>query len=369
MRAQPVTEETAIQNALEQYPGLQIADQQLRMQEALQKSAFNPVQPQLTFEFPNDVGIAFELQQQFDFPGLYLSRAQWLEAQTQQQVEMSKIIRSELIRDVRLSYLEAQAAQAIVQILHQQDSLWQNLAQSAQRLYDAGEINKADVLFTYRQKGIVSTRLAQAQVESVNARTMLGQYAGMTISDVAPLRKLPVPLIDSAQQFYFEQYFTEVNNVASLALKVERAERLPGLIVGYLRVPEIDTDYRSRFSAGFTIPIWQGQYQSQVDAAKIAQNLVQTQYTLQQQQAQSSRQSLYQTLLQTDDALHWFEQTALSQSDELITTYQRLFEGGETDYTLALRNITDALDIYMEYIDTLTRHNRTIIALDFLHSR
>ncbi len=189
------------------------------------------------------------------------------------------------------------------------------------------------------------------------------------MDEVTTLERLPLIQIDTTQEFYFDPYFAERNTVAARALAVERAERLPGLIVGYLRVPELDTDYRSRFNAGLTIPIWQGQYQSQVDAAKIAQDQVMTQYTLQQQQGRATQQQLYQTLIQTNDALNWYEQTALPQSNELITTYQRLFEGGEVDYTLALRNIADAMEIYQQYIETLTRHNRAIISLEFLHGR
>lgn len=369
IHAQPLTEQTAVMKALEMYPGMQIADQQLQMQRAMQRSAFNPNQPQLTFEFPNDIGLAFEFQQQFDFPGVYTSRAKWLKAQTQQQAVATNITRLELIRDVRLSFLEAQASQEMMQILNQQDSLWRSLENSAQRLYDGGQINKADVLFSSRQTGIVGNLLSQAQTESVNARTNLALYTGTKVDEVTTLERLPLIQIDTTQEFYFDPYFAERNTVAARALAVERAERLPGLIVGYLRVPELDTDYRSRFNAGLTIPIWQGQYQSQVDAAKIAQDQVMTQYTLQQQQGRATQQQLYQTLIQTNDALNWYEQTALPQSNELITTYQRLFEGGEVDYTLALRNIADAMEIYQQYIETLTRHNRAIISLEFLHGR
>lgn len=367
--AQPMTEHTALRQALEKYPGMQIAEQQLQIQRAMQRSAFNPNQPQLTFEFPNDVGLAFEFQQQFDFPGVYTARSKWLKAQSQQQAAAANITRLELIRDVRLAYLEAQASQELTRIITAQDSLWRHIEHSAQRLYDAGEINKADVLFALRQTGIVGNLLSQAYTDMINARTNLAVYVATRVDDVTPIQRLPVTEVDTTPQFYFDQFFGTGITVAERALAVEKAERLPGLIVGYLRVPEIDTDYRSRFNAGLTIPIWQGQYQSQVDAAKIAQDQLNTRYTLQQQQARATQLQLYETLMQTTTALDWYEQIALPQSNELISTYQRLFEGGETDYTLALRNIADALEIYQQYIEALTRHNSAIITLEFLRGR
>jgi hypothetical protein len=44
----------------------------------------------------------------------------------------------------------------------------------------------------------------------------------------------------------------------------------------------------------------------------------------------------------------------------------RLYEAGETDYILMLRNISDALELQKEYVEELKRHNQTIIELDYL---
>lgn len=367
--AQAISEEEALAKALAGYPTLQIADHRLRMQESLQRSAFNPTQPQLTFEFPNDIGLAFELRQEFDFPGVYSSRAKWLKTQTRQQAEAIKITRQELIRDVRTAYLEAQLAQSLVQILTQQDSLWSDLDKSTKRLYDGGHINKADELFSSKQAGLISNKLARAQIDAANALAGLALYLNEPVQEVEVLERFSFAEPDTTVGFYFDQYLEAGREVAEHALAVSKAERLPGIIVGYLRVPELDTDYRSRFHAGLTVPIWQGQYKSEVTATRIALETVESETDLQRRQAQTMRQQLSQTLIQTNDALNWYESTALPQTDALISTYRRLYEGGEVDYALTLRNIADALDIYTEYLETMKRYNEAVITLEFLHGQ
>ncbi len=366
LAAQTISEQEAVERALKNYPSVQLADLETRQRKALERTAFNPSQPQVAVETPADVGVGVEIQQQFDFPSVYGRRSKWLKSQTRLASETANLTRSELKREVRLAYLEAQSAQAQVRFLARQDSLWQGIAGSSRRLFDGGQINKADLLFAERQAGLLGINLAQARTDAANALAVLALFTGGMAAQVEDFQALPFVQADTASSFYFEKYLSEAQQTAQSEIAVRQAERLPGLTLGYLRVPDLDTEFRYRFRAGVTVPIWQGQYKGEIEAAKIALESAQTQAVLRRQQAQATRLQLLQTLAQTSRSLAWFEKTALLQSEDLATTSKRLYEGGEFDYVLMLRNVADAFDVQNQYLETLRRHNQAVVELEFL---
>ena len=52
--------------------------------------------------------------------------------------------------------------------------------------------------------------------------------------------------------------------------------------------------------------------------------------------------------------------------NELVDIYKRLYDAGEVDYALTLRNIADAFSLNTQYLETLEMHNRAVIELEFL---
>jgi cobalt-zinc-cadmium resistance protein CzcA len=364
--AQPTTEAQAIDLALRHYPTVQLAEQNVLRHQAMERTAFNPPQPQATIEAPGDIGIGFEVVQEFDFPGVYHTRSRLLKSETGLATQGATLTRLDLKRIVRLAFLEVQTAQATTRLFSRQDSLWRDIARTSQRLFDGGEINKSELLFATTHAGQMTNALAKSQVAAENVKTQLSMFTGTQVALVSPLVKALDTVTDTEQPFYFEPYLRAREKVVQSEVAALRSERYPGLIFGYLHVPDLDTDYRTRFKAGITVPIWQGQYQGKINAAKISLNQTQTETALQRNQAQTARVQLLKTLGQTRNTLDWFEQSALSQTEDLIQTSMRLYEAGETDYILMLRNISDALELQKEYVEELKRHNQTIIELDYL---
>jgi cobalt-zinc-cadmium resistance protein CzcA len=367
--AQISTEEEVITSALMHYPSVQVSDQRVLYHKALERTAFNPAQPQATIEAPGDVGPGFEIQQQFDFPGVYRSQSRLLKRQTLLAGEAADLTRIELRRSVRLAFLDAQVAEASILLLSKQDSIWQEIARSSQRHFDAGEINKAELLFAQTQAGQVSNQIARSGTEAEIALAQLSMLAGQQIQSTTPLRILLDVISDSTQSFYFEDYVTAQAKVAESEIAVQKSERYPGIIVGYLRVPELDTDFRTRFKAGITVPIWQGQYKGQIAAARAASDQTRAEVELQRTQAQTMYQQLLKTLVQSRTALAWYIETALPMTDAFLETSIRLFDAGETNNIMLLRSISDALDTQSQYLEEVRRHNRALIDLDFLTGR
>ena len=364
--AQVLTEEQAIRHTLEQHPAIQIAGFEVAKRKALEKTAFNPEQPRISIETPTDAGIGYEVEQDFDFPTVYTKRKNWLKGQTTLAVEETVLTRASLKRDVRLLYLDAQISQSEFQYLHTQDSLWEAILVNSRRLYDAGEINKADLMFSERQAGLAKISLQNARLNLGNKLTSLRQYTGQSFSSVETLKPLSIDTTQFNAGFHFDPYLLQAVEVAESESQLARAHRLPGLSIGYLKAPEPDTEFRYRFKAGITVPIWQGQYTGEVNAAQSEIERVKAEATLKQREAGIDYRQELNTLRQSSRNLEWFEGNALPQSTQLVDIYNRLYQAGEIDYAITLRSISDAGNIYTQYLETLRLHNQSVIQLDYL---
>ena len=367
--AQVTTMDDVINAALSNDPQIRMADYEVGENKALEKTAFDPNQPSFGIEFPTDVGIGFEAEQNFSFPTVYTRKSKWLKSQTSLSEEAAVITREKRVRDLRLLYLEAQVSQKQIENHIYLDSLWREIAEKSKALYDGGEINKADLLFAERQSSINYFALLQARVEYENLLATLSRYAGIPIQEVTDLSADTMAMYDSTGVFYFQKYQQQQLDVIENEMKWHQAERLPGLSVGYLKVSEVDTEFRYRYKAGITIPIWQSQYTGLIEANKVQMEQRKVSAEMELRDAEISRNQWLTRLRQTRNAVTFFEQTALPQMKELITTYRRLFEGGELDYALTLKNIAEVVSTHDQYLDVLEGHQEAIIQLDFLNGQ
>lgn len=369
LHSQVWTEEAVIQKALDNYPSIQIVNAEVLRRKALERTSFNPDQPKFTIETPTDAGLGYEVEQEFDFPTVYSKRKQWLKSQTTLASEAVSLTQRELIREVRLAFLNAQVALAQHRYFTTQDSLWREIVNKSQRLFDAGEINRADLIFAEKQSGLIRFSLFNANTEKANALAILNSYTNEPVNEISEFMTLPLDTILTTETFYFDNYLKQSVQVIQKEIELAQTHRLPGLIIGYLKAPEPDTEFRYRFKAGITVPIWQGQYRGEIEAAKVNIQKIQAETELKQREASINRLNWMTTISQGKRNLEWFETTALPQMNQLVDIYLRLYDAGEVDYAITLRNIADAFDVNSQYLETLKRYNQSIIELDYLKGR
>ncbi|MDQ3016200.1 MAG: TolC family protein, partial [Bacteroidota bacterium] len=216
---------------------------------------------------------------------------------------------------------------------------------------------------------MMAYRLASAQTDFSNAAGLLNGYTNQNIGEVENLSPLSTDPSDDTNTFYFDDYLAANTRASETEMNVWKAQRLPSFVIGYLRSPERDTEFRYRYKLGLTIPIWQGQYGGQVEAGRVNTLIREGDADLQRRQASIAMSQWGNTVTQTELSLQWFEENGLPQMNQLITTYLRLYEGGEIDYTLALRNIVDALELQEQYLNAIQQHNEAAIQLQFLSGK
>ena len=160
--------------------------------------------------------------------------------------------------------------------------------------------------------------------------------------------------------------FEQNEYISQHNIGLQRSKALPGLAFGYFNQGERETPSQYRFRLGLTLPLWFWQYSGNIQAAKVERDVNRQRTEGFKQQVSTQQRQLQGELEGLVKVLNYYESTALAKSREMISTANRFFEAGETDYMSYLRNITEAYNIRRKYLETLLNYNETILQLQLL---
>jgi outer membrane protein TolC len=383
VRAQQVLSlDSALAGALRVSPALRQAGAEQREQEALRRGAFSLINPGVIVESPTGAFYTVGAQQTFEFPTVYSRQAKVGRAQVTLAQRNQQISRNTVQREVRLSYLALQIAEARQRQLASQDSLLRTLAAASERLYAAGEVDYLQRVSTEAESRQAANRLQQAAADRRAAQARLSLLLGQptveltTGADLTALGTLVlppsnVPTADSAQLQANPQLAFALQNieVSRLNLRLARARALPGVVLGYQNQGDRDSPVRNRFQAGLSLPLYFWTYRSQIRAAdaRLQASLAQRAATglevnREYQQAQAD-------VAKFEASLRYFQQTGLPQSKTIVSTAQRLFRAGEVSYYLFVQSVNQAFQIRADYLDAVRGYQEALIQLNFLRGQ
>ena len=154
--------------------------------------------------------------------------------------------------------------------------------------------------------------------------------------------------------------------IAEKNISLQKAKALPGLAFGYFNQGERNAPIGNRFRVGFTVPLWFGQYKSNINAAK-------TEWEINKLKTSGLLQQLSIQLLQANNelaiynqSLQYYYNTGIPKANEIIRTAKRFFESGENDYINYLRNINDAFVIQIKYLEANRNYNQALLVINYL---
>ncbi len=322
-------------------------------------------------ESPSGDFYAVGVLQSVAFPTVYVKQHQLLKQQTRAAEQQQKLTGAELKRLLRGLYLELQYRQAIYQQQLLQDSLYAQISLSAQRQFDAGQVDFLVRTFASTQYGEVHARLLQAETDKAVAYQRLQLYLGDTSSfTVVPLAKkegAPVPA-DSSQvaAMPLMQYWAQQQTIGRSMLSLEKHKVLPGLVFGYLNQGPRETSNYYKFRLGITVPLWFWQYTGNIKAARTGLDITRQKSLAQQQVITAEMQQANGDISKYARTLSYYETTGLKQVEEIITASRRFFESGEGDYISYLRNVNEGYGIRYNYLETLRSYNQALINMQYL---
>jgi len=374
-----LTADEAVVVALKNSPAVKASGLVVRQNEQLVRSARTIPNPDITLDSPSGTFYTLGVQQSFRFPTVYTQQAKLQQQQTVLAQKEKVVTENDLNYRIRTVYLNAQYADTYLKQLQGQDSVYAQIAVAAKRNFEAGTIDKLALIFAETQAADLRNQVSVAAQELTMAKRQLlllmnneeanEQFSILPLtvrrSDHLPLANLSLtdseisknPLVEAAKQM-------EVINQKTI--EVEKANALPGFMVGYYNQSTRETNLGYRWRVGVSIPLWAGQYKSRIAAAQTGQEVARQRTEAQTQLLSVDLQAAQGEVVKFQNSLNFYETVALQQANDIINTARRFFESGQTDYINFLRTTNDAYQIRLRYLETMRSYNQSILTINYL---
>ncbi|MBS1616575.1 MAG: TolC family protein [Bacteroidetes bacterium] len=322
----------------------------LRQQQQLLKSA--PGIDRLRLSMATDPYDPTEiaLEQDIAFPSVYVRRYALQRAQVHYAQAALNLNKYDLIRKAKELYVQWQWLIGRSEVMRVQDSLFEKMALSASRSFDAGQVNALEKQFAANRYGHAhnSFLLAAEQADA------FGKQASILAALQTPI--LPV---SGSETFLPESAPIDTSHLQNpvLALQeqavqrnrseasLQRAEAWPGFSAGIGF--GLGDEVKQRpfgIRAGLTLPIYFWQSSARIAAAQtgVREAEARQQEGLQEWKLQTA--AAESASHRAQESLRYFEAKALPRATEIINTAFRLFAAGQISYSDFLRNVSEAFD-------------------------
>lgn len=368
-----ISEADAVSMALKNSRNISAAGLSVLQQKQLLKSSINLPNPDVFIESPTGNFYTGSITQSTAFPTVYSKQYQ-LQKQRVVLAEKEKgFTENEVKFQTKQLYLLLQYASALQQQLYVQDTVYERISKAAGRQFDAGQIDYLQKTFTESQYGEIHNQYLQAQLTIGNLQSQLQYLTGLQeIFKAVPLDTnllMDVAIAKDSSVFIGNptvQIFNQSTAIAQKNIALQKAKALPGLAFGYFNQGERSTPIGNRFRIGFTLPLWFGQYKSNINAAK-------TEWEINKQKANGLQQQLSVQLIQVQielaiytQSLQYYKNTGIPKANVIINTAKRFFESGENDYISYLRNINDAYSIQLKYLEVVRNYSQAILSIKYI---
>lgn len=374
----PLSETQLVEQVLANSPAIRAADLSIRQSGQLLKGIYTIPNLDVFTDSPSGEFYTIGVNQSFQLPTVYKRQYNVQKGQVGLAQAEKRITETDIRYRVRLLYLALQYAEAVGRQVGFQDSLYNQLQLIAGRQFAAGQIDYLAKTFAESQAGEVRNQLNQARADEQTITRQLQRLTGRadpvlvaTLSRTRPGQNAPTVALTASDSTVFGQnpslaFLRQTEVVSEGQIGLERARSLPGIMVGYYNQSSRETPTQLRFRFGLTLPVWFGQYRSQLVAAQTGLQLARQRTSAQVQTLSVDLQQAQGDLLKFGQSLDYFETTGLRQSDDLINTARRLFGAGQTDYVSFLRTINDAYAIRQRYLETLRNYNQSLLTITYL---
>jgi cobalt-zinc-cadmium resistance protein CzcA len=174
-------------------------------------------------------------------------------------------------------------------------------------------------------------------------------------------------------------YAQQQVEISRFETKVEQSRTLPDFNIGYFSqtiqgTQEVNGIPRTfgpgdRFNgieAGITIPLWFKPYTSKTKAARLKEQLAQTNAEYYTKSLEGEYRSLLGEYTKFSNSVDYYEKQAVPEANMIIEQATLSYKAGAMDYIEYILNLNRALSIRQNYLDALNNYNQILISIDYL---
>jgi cobalt-zinc-cadmium resistance protein CzcA len=342
-------------------------------QQQLLKSANGFDNPQLEYDIDPYDPMSLSVIVPLRFPSVYAARRGLQKQRIRLSELMLQLNQYDINRLVQNTYNEVQYLYAKIELLKQQDSLYQNIKTAAQRNFDAGQINKLEELFAANEANNIHNELDKALIELPAQKKALSYIINFKDDFVVDSFRANIndpmllSLADTISNTIRPQILQQQVTISQQELKAERAELLPQLNTGPLFGLENKNDRKQGWRFGISLPLWFNQNRARIKAAQTGIQLAEAQRTREIQDLNRQYAVTISQLLGEQKSLKYYTTIANQQAIDITQTAIRLYQGGQMNYIETIRNIITAFQTKTNYLEAIRNFNQALIELKYLN--
>jgi cobalt-zinc-cadmium resistance protein CzcA len=256
-------------------------------------------------------------------------------------------------------------------VLNEQKNLYHDLVRTAGLRYNLGETDLLEKTVADTRYAEVNNEYSRAQDDLVIAQNKLKQLI-CTDEDIYPdtLEYGKYSIIMSADTsrystnvltgFYEKSYLWQKSK-----LDYERSLYFPGIMAGYFNQNIGPLKGLDGWHIGLYFPLWFLPRNARIKSAKIQTQIAENEWKYQKFNIEKDIENLQLQLSKYSRQLRYYNENALKQADVLISTAKLQFEKENIEYYEYIQNISTALKIKLDYLQTFDNYNQTAIQLGF----
>jgi len=257
-------------------------------------------------------------------------------------------------------------------IKQQEGELFEEFARIAELKYKLGETKILEQIIAETEYASIKNELQKIKEELMIAENNLKQLMNtdgdfIPESDSLEIIAL-IPSNNQTERFsnsILVNYFDNLYQIEKAKHNIEQSRYFPSISAGYFN-QEIDNEKGfTGWSIGVSVPLWFLPQNANVQKAKIEKEKAFNILEYQKFNVEKEIENLVIQLDQLQNNLIYYHENALQKADILIHTAQLQFEKEDIEYFEYLQSIKTALDIKMNYLNTLFNYNKTAIELEF----
>ncbi|MDP2338874.1 MAG: CusA/CzcA family heavy metal efflux RND transporter [Bacteroidota bacterium] len=331
---------------------------------------------------------SFTLSQSFAFPTVYMNQNKLADANVKSSEWQLKASQLEIATQVKQVYWQLTYLHSKQKLFAYQDSLYSGFLHAAELRAKLGETNRLEMITARSQSMEVKNQLQQVTadltISKQRLQTLLNTESALSPKDTVLHRADFNSMTDSLALTRNPSvgYVQQQVEISHFEKNLEQSRLMPDFSIGYFSqtmqgIQEVNGTPRAfgagdRFSgiqAGIAIPLWFVPNSSRTKAAKLKEQVAQTNAEYYSKSLSGSYRSLLGEYQKYSNSVDYYEKQAVPEADLIIDQATRSYKAGAMDYLDYILNLSRALTIRQNYLDALNHYNQTIISIDYISGK
>lgn len=320
------------------------------------------------------------ISQTLSFPTVYSRQKDLLTEEWKSSVLNLKIKETELKKIVTEAYFNLLYIQQKKKLLLENDSLFSEFLSKSILRFQKGESNILEKTTAENQRGQIALQLSQLEQDWEILQLQFQFLLNTTTVFVPDESEIFFQNISSLENTEFishplVQYWKQQQNIAVANTKVEKSKLLPDITFGYnimgmkgMGANNVEYNSSLRFHSaqiGLGIPIFNGSQKSKINASKINEQVAANEYEVNLRNLETNFAQAMKYYQKYQDAVLYFENTALKNAETLKTTANKQFLNGEINYLEWVLLMNQAISIQSDYIEAVRNRNNAVAEINY----